>query len=222
MPKPTLTSFGGVPPVMYGDTSSFADFYYLVNRGNESYTQGFLVTSVNALAKLYYYDNYLQSWVLFDNSFSLIVSKYKLGFYPDIALYVTKAVKIVHPFAISGYFNPVYFRSVYNAVNDPLSVWSLDSLNVSNTDVALRFNYTICKFSSNVEINLNSYFSSFDKNINDEDVRCFKCGSALSVVNNNLQCINSHTYTFSQYILEHSSFLKSLITEIENNKICNS
>ena len=71
-----------------------------------------------------------------------------------------------------------------------------------------------------VELDLYSYLETFGMDISSNDVKCFKCGSALQLNNDNLVCENSHTYTKSDFIYEHSSFLNGLVSELAENKLC--
>lgn len=126
-----------------------------------------------------------------------------------------------------------YFTWIAPSTEDGLypafSVVAYDTILESGTPITINIDKKSCStdvlISDVSSIHLTSvdiidYVSIYNESIENGDVRCFKCGSALSVLDNKLECLNSHIYSFSEYILQHSSFLQSLILEIENKNVC--
>lgn len=87
-------------------------------------------------------------------------------------------------------------------------------------DVVITEYYSDLHSGMFTDLDFNDYLNSIGKYLSSGQVDCFKCGSPLSVVNNALECQNSHKYTYEQYILEHSDYLKGLIDSLSDGSIC--
>lgn len=223
MAKPSFGSFAKPIELYYG-SYTIVNYEDLKYRGNESSTtDGFILTLINPLISVEYFDYSLQKWLIAPDGFTLVlsadVSAYvRLGTFGSYI--VTSAIRFSFLENVSAEFNNyLKFKAIdKGAVSTLWSESVFVDKNISNTHVSLQVKIFSSNHVSSSNIEFEELLNVMNVDIN--ETNCFKCGSHLTIDGEELVCINSHTYTKKDFIFKQLSFLNDIASEISQNKLC--
>lgn len=212
------------------DSDIILDFSFFYNRQarRDADCKGFLIDSFFDVDffDVYYLCPLHKYWVKIENPMEtrVILSNWQFGYYSNFI--VTRYIKVffrVLPFSSTKTFNLVSFY--FNTSSSDVESYYNISSNFNPVVIPMLF-YSLSHMATSIQQSLqvsfdfSNYLNSFGKDLSSDNVKCFKCGFPLSVSNNALQCQNSHNYTFEEYILQHSDYLKCLIDSTASSGIC--